>query len=269
MAEIVAGFGVPHTPMFPEQVARDGPQSETARLYRAVAEHLEAVQPDALVIFDSDHLNTFFFNNLPTFCVGAAARTEGPNDTNARIPHYVVPVAEGLARGVHAAGPEHGFDLAVSQEFEVDHSVLVPLHFLTPRMQIPIVPVFINGVAPPLPLARRCYALGQMVRQVVEAWPARQRVAVLASGSFSLEVAGPRVGITDGDWMRTVLRHLGRAETRALLEQATTERMLAAGNVSGELLNWIALLGVIGRRQPVFLEPQMSHGHAYGVWRWD
>jgi hypothetical protein len=104
---------------------------------------------------------------------------------------------------------------------------------------------------------------------VIEAWPARQRVAVLASGSFSLEVAGPRVGITDGDWMRTVLRHLGRAETRALLEQATTERMLAAGNVSGELLNWIALLGVIGRRRPVFLEPQMSHGHAYGAWRWD
>jgi protocatechuate 4,5-dioxygenase beta chain len=269
MAEIVAGFGVPHTPMFPEQVARDGPRSETAQLYRAVAEHLDAVQPDALVIFDSDHLNTFFFDNLPTFCVGAAERTEGPNDTNARIPHYVVPVAEELARGVHHAGPEHGFDLAVSMEFEVDHSVLVPLHFLTPRMHVPIVPVFINGVAPPLPLARRCYALGQMVRQVVEAWPARQRVAVLASGSFSLEVAGPRVGITDGDWMRTVLRHLGRAETRALLEQATTERMLAAGNVSGELLNWIALLGVVSRRRPVFLEPQMSHGHAYGVWRWD
>ena len=45
--------------------------------------------------------------------------------------------------------------------------------------------------------------------------------------------------------------------------------MLAAGNVSGETLNWIALLGAIGKRQPVFLEPQPAQGHAYGVWRWD
>jgi hypothetical protein len=269
VAEIVAGIGVPHTPMFPEQVERDGPQCETAQLYRAVAQHLEAVQPDVLVVFDSDHLNTFFFNTLPTFCVGVAEQTEGPNDSNARIPHYVVPVAEGLARAIHQAGMRQGFDLAQSQEFQVDHSVLVPLHFLTPRMHIPIVPVFINGVAPPLPQARRCLALGQMVRDAIAAWPGPERVALLASGSFSLEVAGPRVGLTDYDWMDTVLGHLRRARPRRLAQEATEARMLAAGNVSGELLNWIALLGAVGRRRPVFLEPQMSHGHAYGVWRWD
>ena len=269
MAEIVAAFGVPHTPMFPEQVEREGPQSETAQLYRAVAEHLEAVHPDVLVVFDSDHLNTFFFDNLPVFCVGAAERTEGPNDSNAKIPHYVVPVDEPLAQRIRQVGLEHGFDLALSQEFEVDHSVLVPLHFLTPRMQIPIVPVFINGVAPPLPAARRCFALGEMVGAAVEAWPRQQRVAVLASGSFSLEVGGPRVGITDYEWLDTVLRCLSHAQIKALLDQATEARMLAAGNVSGELLNWIALLGIVGKRRPAFLEPQRSHGHAYGVWRWD
>ncbi|MCA1646337.1 MAG: hypothetical protein LC797_13065 [Chloroflexi bacterium] len=66
MAEIVAGFGVPHTPMFPALVAREGPRCETAQLYRTVAQHLEAVRPDAMVIFDSDHLNTFFLSNYPT-----------------------------------------------------------------------------------------------------------------------------------------------------------------------------------------------------------
>ena len=54
-----------------------------------------------------------------------------------------------------------------------------------------------------------------------------------------------------------------------LLNEATTERMVAAGNVGGELLNWIALLGAIGSRRPRFLEPQLSHGHAYAAWRWD
>jgi aromatic ring-opening dioxygenase catalytic subunit (LigB family) len=269
MAEIVAGFGVPHTPMFPELVEREGPQCETAQLYRAVAEHLEAVQPDVLVVFDSDHLNTFFFNNLPTFCVGIAEQTDGPNDTNAKIPHYVVPVAESLGRELHRTGTHQGFDLAQTQEFRVDHSILVPLHFLTPRMQIPIVPVFINGVVAPLPGARRCLALGQLVRSLVEAWPGKERVALLASGSFSLEVSGPRSGLTDYDWMNTILDAMRRARTRHLVQEATEERMLAAGNVSGELLNWIALLGAVGRRRPRFMEPQMSHGHAYGVWRWD
>jgi hypothetical protein len=136
-------------------------------------------------------------------------------------------------------------------------------------MQIPIVPVFVNGVAPPLPLAQRCFALGQLVREAVAAWPGDERVALLASGSFSLEVSGPRSGLTDYDWMNTVLDAMRRARQRHLVTQATEERMVAAGNVSGELLNWIALLGAVGRRRPVMLEPQMSHGHAYGVWRWD
>ena len=70
MAEIVAAFGVPHGPGFPELVRNEGPDCEVAQLYREVATHLEAVQPDALVIFDSDHVNTFFVNNLPTFAVG-------------------------------------------------------------------------------------------------------------------------------------------------------------------------------------------------------
>jgi len=72
MAEIVASFGVPHTPNFPELVRTKGPDCEVARLFAGVTENLEAVQPDILVVFDSDHLNTFFMNNLPTFSVGIA-----------------------------------------------------------------------------------------------------------------------------------------------------------------------------------------------------
>lgn len=275
MGEIVAGFGVPHTPMFPALVAREGPQGETARLFRAVAEHLEAIGPDALVVFDSDHLNTFFLDNYPNLAVGVTDCTSGPNDGTPALPQYTVPVSEDLAGRLYAFGLESGFDLALTQEFDVDHSVLVPLHFLTPRMQLPIVPVFINGVVHPLPAARRCFALGQMVRQAVETLPAHRTVAVLASGSFSLDVGGHLAppgqfaGTPDVDWADTVLGHLRQGRTNDLLNEATSERMARAGNVAGELLNWIAMLGVIGDRRPRFLEPQREQGHAYGVWRWD
>jgi len=273
MAKIVAAFGVPHTPSFPDLVAGD-PTCEVARLYAEVASHLKAVQPDVLLVFDSDHLNTFFFNNLPTFAVGVSESFSGPSD-RARMPRYDVPVCSGLAAHVHQQGVTNGFDLAMTHEFEADHSIMVPLHFLTPMMDIPVVPVFINGLAPPLPGAKRCYALGRMAREAINNWPSGMRVAVVASGSFSLEVGGPRIGhghrsgVPDVKWAERVQWLLERAHVQDLLEEATSERMLRAGNVGGELLNWIALLGVIGPRKPTFIQPQLEHGHAYGAWRWD
>lgn len=275
MGEIVAGFGVPHTPMFPAMVAREGPECETARLFRRVAEHLSAIKPDALVVFDSDHLNTFFLNNYPNLSVGVTDQTSGPNDGTPGLPHYTVPVSEELAGRLYAFGLESGFDFALTQEFEVDHSILVPLHFLTPEMRLPIVPVFINGVVHPLPAAKRCLALGQLIRKTVEMLPAGTNVAVLASGSFSLDVGGhlsppgQYSGTPDVDWVHTILGYLRDGKTNDLLNKATSDRMARAGNVGGELLNWIAMLGVIGDRRPRFLEPQLDRGHAYGVWRWD
>lgn len=274
MAEIVAAFGVPHTPAFPALVARQGPDCEVARLYGEVAKHLEAVAPDVLVLFDSDHFNTFFFDNLPTFLVGVTDTIEGPNDQTA-MPRYRLKGHAPLAAHVRAAGLEHGFDLSLSQDFDVDHSILVPLHFLTPHMRIPIVPIFLNGLAPPLPGARRCHALGEMVREAVRQWPEHIRVAVLASGSFSLEIGGPKIphgeraGTPDQEWTRRVQHLLTHAKVNDLLEEATAARMLRAGNIGGELLNWIAMLGVIGERKPRFIEPQLAHGHSYGAWRWD
>ena len=261
--------------MFPALVAREGPGSETAQLFRAVAEHLEAVRPDALVIFDSDHLNTFFLDNFPTMSVGMAQQTSGPNDGTPGLPRYTVPVDEELAGRLFGTGLECGFDFARTQEFEIDHSILVPLHFLTPSMHIPIVPIFINGVVHPLPAARRCYALGQMVREAVGSLAGPARVAVLGSGSFSLDVGGPLAprgsysGVPDPGWVTSILGYLRSGDANALLNEATSQRLSSAGNVAGELLNWIAMLGVVGDQRPRFLEPQMEHGHAYGVWRWD
>jgi aromatic ring-opening dioxygenase catalytic subunit (LigB family) len=270
MAEIVAAFGVPHTPMFPSLVEREGPNCETARLYGAVRAELEAVAPDAVVVFDSDHLNTFFYNNMPTFCVGVAERTVGPNDSNTGLPRRTLTLSEDLAHRVHEGLVAQGFDPAQSQEFEVDHSVLVPLHFLTPRLDTPVVPLFINGLAPPLPSARRCLALGGAVRAAVESWPRGMRVAVLASGSFSLEVGGPKgERYLDSEWMDTVVGCLEQGRSEELCERATFERMQRAGNIGGELLNWIAVLGAAGHRRPAFVERQPGYGHAYAAWRWD
>jgi hypothetical protein len=274
VAEIVAAIGVPHGPALPAEVEQQGPDHPAAQLFSAVKSHLEAVQPDVLVIFDSDHLNTFFLDNLPMLSVGVTDRTSGPND-GTRMPRYEVGVCEVLAQAVRVHGIQSGFDLGLSQEFEVDHSILVPLHFLTPQMQVPIVPIFIGGIVPPLPVAKRCFALGQMVREAISEWPEPLRVAILASGSLSLDIGGPLAphgriaGVADPAWVDEVLGYLRRAAFDDLLNAATADRLARAGNIGGELLNWIALLGALGPRKPVLIERMMAHGDGFAAWRWD
>jgi protocatechuate 4,5-dioxygenase beta chain len=272
MAEIVAAIGVPHTPNFPALVAKQGPDCPTARLYAEVAKHLRAARPDVLVIYTDDHFNTFFLDNFPTYAIGVADQTSGPNDQT-EMPSYRVTVQASLASHLRAKAIADGFDISLAQDFDLDHSIMVPLHFLTPDMAIPIVPFFINGLAPPLPKSQRCYALGKTVSAAVAEWPQDKRVAVIGSGSFSLEIGGPRIppgeraGIPDPEWAARVQEHLEHARIGDLVEEATAGRMARAGNIGGELLNWIAMLGAVGGHKPVFIAPEQ--GHAYAAWRLD
>lgn len=275
MARLVGAFGVPHTPGFPEMVAREGPESATGALYGRIRDELNAVRPDLLVIFDSDHLNTFFLDNLPTFAVGVAEETAGPNDGTLGLERRVVPVHREAAQYLIAAGLSEGFDLAQTQRFEVDHSIMVPIHFLAPHLTLPIVPVFINGIVPPLPGARRCFSLGESFAKLIEDWHPDLRVVVLASGSFSLEVGGPRIapgrpfGVPDPAWAAHVVSRLQSGDGQDLVVEATSQQLSHAGNVAGELLNWLAVLGTVRGRRPDFCEPQEEFGHAYAAWRFD
>jgi aromatic ring-opening dioxygenase catalytic subunit (LigB family) len=264
MARLVFGAGTPHGPMMPKQVLDEGPDSELGKLFARVREQLELISPDLIVMFDCDHFVNFFLNNMPALCVGIVDQASGPAEDRVEMPQYTVKMHQAFARQLFAYALQREFDASSTEEMVLDHSILVPLHFLTPRMEIPIVPVYIRGLAPPLPVARRCLALGRMVADFIRQWPSQERVAVLASGSISLEVGGPRIGRTDHGWMHTVVDAMQSGDIDGLIEQASTERMLKAGNVSGELLNWIALLGAVSPTTPTYVD--QNEGHAFAVW---
>lgn len=276
MAKIVAAYGLPHTPFFPSKVAEEGPSSPTGIMFGKARDSLGLAKPDAIVIFDTDHYNTFFFDNFPILAIGIDEGFRGPNDEpRGGMPIYDVTSAPRLAEAIRDQGVRAGFDIATLRDFSCDHSVMVPLHFVNPEMKWPVIPFFISGHIPPLPTAQRCFDLGRQIRKTVEAYPENLRVAIVGTGSFSLEVFGPRIrpGFTDGvpdpDWVREVCRYLEAGDTEALIAAATEERMLAAGNVGGELLNWIAMLAFTDNRKPDFLDKQMENGHAYAGWRLD
>jgi hypothetical protein len=272
MAEIVAAYAVPHTPSFIAEVAENGVASPTAGYFAAIKAHLDEINPDILILIQNDHFNTFFLDNWPTFALGVAERTGGPSDQTPEMPRYELTIAQPLARHLLSSLVENDFDFSASQEFDVDHGVLVPLHFLTPTMAVPIVPVFINCLVPPLPTARRCYRLGSTIKATIERWPQPYQVAVIASGSLSLEVGGPLIepgktfGVPDPEWASWVLDTLRSCQHDELVVAASSERMAQAGNVGGELLNWIALLGITGQRAPEILINQPELGNAFAAW---
>ncbi len=168
------------------------------------------------------------------------------------------------------------FDLTLSEEFQVDHSITVPLHFLAASDGVvvrPIVPVWINGIAPPFPLAPRCRDLGAMVAAGgVEIYLPDIRVGIVASGAISGDIGGAHsrpgqpFAPPDEAWLADVAGWLRDERLDDFVAEATPERLRAAGNVSGECLNWIALLGAVGGRRPTLLEMDVYGGNAFAAW---
>jgi hypothetical protein len=267
MARIVGVYAVPHTPSFVNEVELNGERSETAQFFAIVRVHLEQARPDVIVTINNDHFNTFF-DNWPTFAIGLAARTAGPNDQTPGMPWYDLAVETEAACHILSSVMEDGFDFATAFDFEIDHGTLVPLHFMAPEMALPIVPIFINCVVPPLPRSRRCYLLGRSIAAAIRAWKRDVRVAVITSGSLSLEIGGPRVEVdkTDRAWAAWILEKIKLCEHDRLIDQATDARMLEAENVSGELLNWIIALGMVGPHRPAVLIDQPALGNAFAAW---
>ncbi len=273
MAQIVFGAGMPHTPYFPKQVEREGAESRTGTFFERVGKGLEDARPDLVLMFTSDHFVNFFFDKMPAFCVSTADEADGPHELSREMPWYTVKMDGRFGKALLDYGLNAGFDLAAAEELKLDHSSLVPLHFVVPKMDLPTVLVYINGLATPIPTASRSHALGRMIADFVAQWPTTQRVAVLASGSFSLEVGGPRMGRVDVDWISSVVGWMQRGEIDHLVAQSTRAQLAAVGNTGGELLNWIAMLGALGDVPPAWVESDVQppdsprDGHGYGVWR--
>lgn len=265
MAKLVAVLGAPHRPSLPEEVAKAPGRLKAEGLLKEVRQHLEAAAPDVIVELATDHFTNFYYNNMPAFCLGLMEEAPGPEPSTV-MPRHTVRGHPGLARALLTYALKSNFDLAATEELLLDHSIMVPLHFLTPSMSIPVVPLYTNGIAPPFPRARRCLALGRLVRKFIAEWDEQKRVALVISGSFALEVGGPKVGWTDQEWVDTVRGLMERGQYTALARRATQERMAAAGNASGELLNWITALGAVGEARPAFLETDQN-GNAYGAWK--
>ncbi len=143
------------------------------------------------------------------------------------------------------SGLAAGVDFAYSHEIESWDELAVPLHFLTPDGNLPVVPLYTNCAAPPLPTPRRCHDVGGHVGAFIRTRPAAERVALVASGGISHWVGTPETGRINPEWDHWVLDHIARGDIEPLLRLTHDEIERDGGNGGQEIRNWIALLGAV------------------------
>ncbi len=122
---------------------------------------------------------------------------------------------------------------------------MVPLHFLDPDNRYLLIPVNINCQGPPLAPLHRVWALGEAIRQAVDAVP--ERIAVLGTGGISHWPATPDSGKINEVWDRAFLDRLFRQDKNALLSYRDEATYRDAGQGGFEIRTLIAAAAVAAR----------------------
>ena len=207
---------------------------------------------DALIVIGDDHKELYQDNNLPGFVVyhGKTIRNvplngfSGPDWARRATARYYeekeprsYPVESGLALHLITSLVDREFDPVSSDALPQGKGEGHAFAFVRKRLMddpaLPVVPVFINTYFPPnQPTPRRCYKLGQAIRDAVETYPGDARVGIVGSGGLSHFVV-------DEDLDRGVLDACARKDAEAL--QSLPRYKLNSG--SSEIRMWICVAG--------------------------
>ncbi len=208
--------------------------------FNKMREKLEVSKPDALIVVAAEHFANFFMNNMPAYCIGMGDEYEGPIED----PEWL-----GISRTNVPGNPElskriiqrvlQDVDVAYSEEWKFDHGISVPLHFLTPRYDLDIIPVNINCQGPPLTPLHRAWAFGEALRKACDEVP--ERIAIIGTGGISHWPATPDSGKINEDWDRKFLRQWSACDKEALLSYSDEETWRDGGQGGFEIRTFIAI----------------------------
>lgn len=219
--------------------------------YRKLGEMLTASKPDAIVALTVEHWANFFLNSMPSFCIGRAEHYDGPIEEWLRIPKARVPGDASLGKDLIEACLDGGFDPTFSDELLFDHATFLPLHFLNRNLTVPVVPIIINTLTPPMPTAKRCFALGQFLGKTLER--NQKRVAMIATGGLSHWPGEAKHGKINIPFDKNFLDNLITRDFTSLTAYTHDEINTEAGSGGHEIRTWIALAGAVQRSKAELL----------------
>ncbi|WP_284980073.1 3-carboxyethylcatechol 2,3-dioxygenase [Arthrobacter sp. fls2-241-R2A-200] len=145
--------------------------------------------PDLVINFGPDHYNGFFYDLMPPFCIGYEAYGTGDYDSFAGKLDVPTEIAEKLAQHVI----DRDLDTAISRRMEVDHGAVQPMEVLY-RGDVtakPVIPIFINSVAPPFSKVQRVRKFGEAIGDYFK--NTDKKVLFIGSGGLSHDPPVPQI----------------------------------------------------------------------------
>jgi 2,3-dihydroxyphenylpropionate 1,2-dioxygenase len=165
-----------------------------------------------------------------------------------------IPGNAGLGRRIVTEVMETA-DVAFAEEWRFDHGLIVPLHFLTPRFDLDVIPVNINCQGPPLTPLHRVWTFGEALRRAADKVP--ERIAIVATGGISHWPATPDSGKINEAWDREFMARWQRNDKTALLSYRDADIYREAGQGGFEIRTFVSLAaaargqGAIRHFQPI------------------
>ena len=280
MAHIVCIVGISHNPFHHHLISQ--PRSEwspdTVRIVERgnlLREKLRRAEPETLIMVGNDHFHQFFMDNMPAFILGKMDSFDGTYYNEVRefsLPRCHVPGDVELAQQILEGTLKRGVDFSYSNELKVDHSVVVPLIFVRPEMDLPIVPIMTNCVAPPIPPAERFYQVGRVLRSVIDQIPGNKRIGVVVSGNLSLEVGGPLQfdpRPMNEEFDNQAVGWISRGDIQTAIRECTYDRMTGAGNVTHAFVNFLLAMGLAEGFRCTYAEGFKRKGSTQPFFAWE
>ena len=223
--------------------------------FRDMGARLEAARPDAVIVIAAEHFANFFMNNMPAYAIGMADQYEGPIEDpkwlgieKTRVPGNAA-LSQRLIREVMQT-----VDVAYAEEWKFDHGIMVPLHFLTPDYDIPVIPVNINCQGPPLTPLHRAWAFGEALRRACDAAP--ERIALVGTGGISHWPATPDSGKVNAEWDAAFMQRWCANDREGLLSYTDEDTYREAGQGGFEIRAFISVAAAArGRGSILHMKP--------------
>lgn len=222
----------------------------------AMRRRLEAARPDALIVVAAEHFANFFMDNMPAYCLGMADGYEGPVEDEEwlGIGKASIPGNADLAERLIGMVLEN-VDVSYAQEWKFDHGVMVPLNFLTPRFDLPVIPANINCQGPPLTPLKRAWKFGESLRRACD--QQSERIALIGTGGLSHWPCTPDSGKINEAWDREFLDRWVRDDYSGMTGYSDAETYRDAGQGGFEIRTFVCVAGATAgcTRKVLFYEP--------------
>lgn len=217
-----------HSPLMPDGPVNAETRSAIADGFRNLAAFIQDFDPELVIEFGPDHFNGFFYDMMPAFCVGAAAESIGDWNTKPGLLNVPEQTAVGLSQHLLL----DGIDVALSYRMRVDHGFIQFWEStIGDASSLPIIPIFVNCAAPPLPTMRRARMLGEAVGRF--AMNSGRRVLIVASGGLSHDPPTPQIATAAPDVReRLIANRNPSAQERDVRESRI--RAMGAAMAAGE-----------------------------------